>query len=521
VSSAPRDLDHVLDELARGPFDGRAAREARAVLEELATRKRIEARGVALLARHAALFAALGLDGEVLAVARAWAGRGLVDPDLARLTATSALLASPKAVELRLRGVTCAADADAVRTLQAFMRGDLALAATIARGHGFFLAEGDLPFAYATAYAAWALALGGQPAEGRAVLAAWRAAHADAPPRAAQFVLRALAWLSGLARDHDAELDLVGQAIALCEESELAVERAFVEVELVFASRNAGDLDAARDVISHWSEEPDETPGDGGRAGLLEGYRDLARAELALEERDGRAALASATRARTYFDRCENVVLACDAQLAICLAHAELGSPTLRAALVAYRRLARRTSIAHHLRHVRVLEDAARNRVALTLRGRDGTRDAPLVRLVRPDAEATSADLYLDTARREVWLAGAGPFPLGEHPVVERVLEELAREGGAGLPMDELFTRVWGGSYHPLRHENKVHVTLHRLRQWLDARGGPAAGHLVQLANGVVGLDEGAEVRVLVRRTRNGRPAGLRGAHRMAYAARP
>jgi hypothetical protein len=124
-------------------------------------------------------------------------------------------------------------------------------------------------------------------------------------------------------------------------------------------------------------------------------------------------------------------------------------------------------------------------------------------------------------ARREVWLSGAGPFALGEHPVVERVLEELAREGGPGLPMEALFARVWGGSYHPLRHENKVHVTLHRLRQWLDVRGGPAAGQLVQLAHGVVRLDEGADVRVLVRGMPQGRPGGLRGARRMAYAARP
>ena len=493
-----RDPGRLLDDLARGPLDGRAAREARALLEELATLARADAGTVALLTRHAALFSALGLDGEVLAVARAWLGRGVVHPDLARVAATCALVATPKAVELRLRDVATDAEADALRTLRAVMRGDLAEAAAAARRHAFFVAHDDLPYAYATAYAAWALALAGHADEGSLVLSSWRERHPDAPARATQFVLRAFGWLAGLAHDHHAALDLLGQALALCEESDLRVERAFVEVELALASRDAGDLDAAKQLVASW-EAPD-APATAPRVGLLAGYRDLARAQLALEARDATAALAAAERARTYFERCENVVLACDAQLALCLAEAESGAATVRASLATYRRAARRTGVPRHVRDARVLEEVVPRTGAsrvVQLTTRDGVRRAPLVRVVRPGADALASDLYVDTVRREVWASGSGPFVLGEHPVVERTLEVLALAGPSGLPIDALFTAVWGASYHPLRHENKVHVTLHRLRQWLDARGGSAAGQLVVLSGGVVTLDGDADVRVL------------------------
>lgn len=493
-----RDPGRLLDDLARGPLDARAARDGRALLEELATLPRADAAAVTLLTRHAALFSALGLDGEVLAVARAWLGRGVVHPDLARIAATCALVATPKAVELRLRDVATD-EADALRTLRAFMRGDLEEAASAARRHAFFVAHDDLPFAYATAYAAWALALSGRADEGSLVLSSWRERHPDAPPRATQFVLRAFAWLAGLAHDHHAALDLVGQALALCEESGLAVERAFVEVELALVSRDAGDVEGARQIVAGWDAGTEPTAGT-PRTGLLAGYRDLARAQLALEERDAASARAAAVRARAYFERCENVVLACDAQLALCLAEAEAEVETARASLATYRREARRTGVPHHVRDARVLEEVlprAGAPRAVRLATRDGARRAPLVRLVRPGADAVASDLYVDTVRGEVWTSGRGPFVLGEHPVVERMLEVLAMAGPAGLPLDELFTRVWGASYHPLRHENKVHVTLHRLRQWLDARGGPAAGELVVLARGVVCLDPSADVRVL------------------------
>jgi tetratricopeptide (TPR) repeat protein len=49
-----------------------------------------------------------------------------------------------------------------------------------------------------------------------------------------------------------------------------------------------------------------------------------------------------------------------------------------------------------------------------------------------------------------------------------QLLEQLACSGAAGLTLEDLRLRVWGGAeYHPLRHRNAVYVALARLRESL------------------------------------------------------
>jgi hypothetical protein len=47
------------------------------------------------------------------------------------------------------------------------------------------------------------------------------------------------------------------------------------------------------------------------------------------------------------------------------------------------------------------------------------------------------------------------------------LLSVLAESGSTGASLEEIFARVWGGVFHPLRHRNAVYVTLARLKETL------------------------------------------------------
>ncbi|MBX3191696.1 MAG: hypothetical protein KF819_32185 [Labilithrix sp.] len=47
------------------------------------------------------------------------------------------------------------------------------------------------------------------------------------------------------------------------------------------------------------------------------------------------------------------------------------------------------------------------------------------------------------------------------------LLSALAEAGEGGASLEEIFARVWGGSFHPLRHRNAVYVALARLKDSL------------------------------------------------------
>lgn len=399
-----------------------------------------------------------------------------------------------------LRG-TLEAAADALRVVSFFMRGQLPRAAALAKTCDYFRKYADLPHAYATAYGAWATALTGDVVAAARVLREWELSPRPKAPRARQFVLRARGWVSGLAGDTQDEILRVSEAMALCDRHGLHVERAFAQVELGFAHLRDDDLAHAR-ALSGALPEPHA--GEPRAHALLEAYRDLLRLEVALHEGDADAARRAATRAAAYYEETGNAVLACDALFGACVASAF--SARAEGMLRSYRRAVQRSPTALHQQRLRTLSALGPllfrrgARLVCTAVASGAREPAELVHLFRPPFEWRNADLYLDEPRKEVWLSGHGPFALGEHPVVEAVLLALLASP-TGLPVAALFDRVWGGEYHPLRHENKVHVTLHRLRQWLACRH-PDAAALVILAEGRVRVSEVADVRVLSLRAR-------------------
>jgi len=78
-----------------------------------------------------------------------------------------------------------------------------------------------------------------------------------------------------------------------------------------------------------------------------------------------------------------------------------------------------------------------------------------------PEAIACVVDFEARRVR-----AGAGrELELPEQRIA--LLSALAEAGETGASLEEIFARVWGGTFHPLRHRNAVYVALARLKDSL------------------------------------------------------
>jgi len=71
----------------------------------------------------------------------------------------------------------------------------------------------------------------------------------------------------------------------------------------------------------------------------------------------------------------------------------------------------------------------------------------------------------VDVATRRVHANGGNELELPEQRLA--LLSVLAESGDDGASLEEIFARVWGGTFHPLRHRNAVYVALARLKESL------------------------------------------------------
>ena len=71
----------------------------------------------------------------------------------------------------------------------------------------------------------------------------------------------------------------------------------------------------------------------------------------------------------------------------------------------------------------------------------------------------------VDVAGRRVRDAEGNDLELPEQRLA--LLSVLAESGDGGASLEEIFARVWGGTFHPLRHRNAVYVALARLKESL------------------------------------------------------
>jgi hypothetical protein len=83
----------------------------------------------------------------------------------------------------------------------------------------------------------------------------------------------------------------------------------------------------------------------------------------------------------------------------------------------------------------------------------------------RGDAAPEPVACTVDIEDRRVRVADGKEIELPEQRLA--LLSALAESGDVGASLEEIFARVWGGSFHPLRHRNAVYVALARLKESL------------------------------------------------------
>ncbi len=437
-----------------------------------------------------------GRSGSGLHRARAllhrWREDGCRDPDLNLAEVLLTVSVPPAAALHRLRAMTSVDPHTAsLEVVNRVFRCQLREAVDLAVAHGWFLDH--VRATEGLCYALWAAGLLDRFEEAEAILEGWKRRHAAAAPETYQMVLQLESRLAHLQCQYARELAALQEAAALCEAFELRAAHTFVEPNLAAAFIRCGEVERANAIAAGWGDGV-ETPGS-----LLEGYRDMARLEMALlSGRQGRAERIG-RRVRAFCRTIDNTPLAMTAEF-----HLTLSAPAARFPdrLARYRLAARRHQVPHHLRRVAVLERiaeagarAARD-VRTVIRTREGGEACPLVRVWTPRIDWTGADVFWNGVQGRIHLRGNGPGSLTGHPVLERMLTVILARPDFQVALPELFREVWGGEFDPLVHEGKVHVTVHRLRRWMDSAAAGAGGVLV-LGGGRLGFGQGTSVRVL------------------------
>jgi len=433
-----------------------------------------------------------------------WREDGCRDPDLNLAEVLLTVSVAPAAARHRLLAMTRRdPETAAVEAVNRVFRGELRGAVELAAAHGWFLDR--VRATEGLCYALWAAGLLDRFDEAEAVLEAWKRRHAAAAPETYPMVLQLESRLAHLRGQFPRELAALREADALCEAFDLRTARIFAEPNLAAALARCGEWDEAGELVARWRRA------DGDDRSLLEGYRNMARLEMALLAGEHGRAEPLARRVRAFCHAIQNVPLEIGAEFNLLLAAPAERFP---ARLERYRRMVHRTQIPPHLRRVdvltRVADAGARSarEVQVTLRGRGEPRHHPLARVWMPRVEWIDADLYWDGVQEQLHLRGCGPLSLAARPVLQRLLRTVLDHPRFRVELPDLYRTVWGGEYDPLIHEGKVHVTLHRLRRLLDTTC-PDAGGMLVLAGGGLGLDRRCTVQAL--EGANVRPAPPRG----------
>jgi hypothetical protein len=475
--------DERLHDIAQNPDDPKRRAVAEAIFAAIESRDTPIAADARLLADHALAWAALGFSARARAVFRRW--RKVRAPrDFARVTAqaeaiflvcTDPAAASVAFRDLALEDVKTAA----LYVVSAVNRGDLRAAIDVARRHAFFPQMKAVP--HACMYGLWSLVLCCEFDEARNIVEAQRRT-ATRDKTIALSRLRNEALVAAYRCAYAEERHALEEAAALAGEGPTGIERAHIDLALAANEVRSGDLALARRRMKSWS-----APVAGDVA--LDRYRDMVRMDEAMFDAKHAIAERLARQVLGYAENAGSAMLAC--HLRFCLA-LSADAKHFANALAEYRHDVHRLQAPHHLRRLRLIEAIAADAdlrtlrdVRIRLRTRQGTTEQPLARLWTPTLDAVASDLYWNRAEEQLWLRGEGPYSLEDQPIVRRILEALLSAPGHAKPYAELFTAVWDAPYHPLAHDGKINVAVHRLRRWLDARHA-GASRWIEVDGGVL-----------------------------------
>lgn len=481
-------LGQLFDRVIADPTSPDAPLIAQAVFAELERRARPSRVDRERLTKHAVLWWSLGFGPRGRAVLQRWRREDPQDRELRLAETHFAVRSAPPQASARLADVRDA-PAAALAVIHLVLAGEPHAALEQARAHRWFATRRDLAL-YVVMFIGWAFGLT-RSAEAEQVLAIWKR-HAAGDPEWLHHVLKAEAEIAVHACQYPRELQALRAAHALCVEHELAMQRVAVEVTLPCAFAHNANVAAARAVMKRWSVPAgDYVPLDAGH--------DLARAEIELVAGRWDESEAAARRALEFFEAADLAFHACMAASFVAIAAPR--SRFLRA-LEEFRRLVHRVSVPVYRERFRLLERLAARGMravrdaAVTERSRYGRRAVSFVHVLFPRAESIAADLYWDRIQQRVWLRGQGPYSLDDHPMLARMLEAIVAADELSIPLATLFEAVWRVPYNPLIHENKAHVTIHRLRAWLE-RHDRTMDRTIIVRDGIVSIAEHVEVVVL------------------------
>lgn len=82
--------------------------------------------------------------------------------------------------------------------------------------------------------------------------------------------------------------------------------------------------------------------------------------------------------------------------------------------------------------------------------------------------ESTSSLRLVEGAERVLFTPAGVKVDLKKQFVLVNLLKLLGEKGQKGVTKEEMVTRLWKEEYHPLRHDNKVHATVLRLRKLIE-----------------------------------------------------
>jgi hypothetical protein len=480
-------LVQLFDRVIADPASPDAPLLAQAVFAELERRARPTRAQRERLTKHAVLWWSLGFGPRVRAVLQRWRRDDPQNREL-RLAETHFVVRTARPQAAARFADVRDAPAAALAVIHLVLAGEPHAALDHARAHGWFATRPDL--AQALMFTGWALGLTASP-DAEQVLALWKR-HAARDPEWLHHVLKAEAEIAMHACQYPRELEALRAAQALCAEHALGMQRVAVEVTLPCAFAHNADLAAARAVMKRWTAPAiDYTPLDAGR--------DLSRAEIELIAGRWDESEKAARRALAFFEAADLAFHSCMAAMFIALSAPR---PRFARALAELRRSVHRVSVPFYRERYQLLE-------RLAARGLLSVRDAVFIERTRfdrqpttfahvlfPRAESIAADLYWDRVQERVWLHGRGPYSLVDHPILARMLEAIVAADELAIPLASLFEAVWHVPYQPLIHENKAHVTLHRLRAWLDSHH-KGMGRAVLVRDGVVSIASDIDVVVL------------------------
>ena len=466
--------------------------DIQAVIEALEQRMVPRARDL-----DALVMAALRLYTPALAergrgLIRRWQATGCDDPDLGLAESLLAVAGASTSARQRLRALGDVNPVQAAAGAVAHVfRGEIRAAVDLAAAHGWFLDDVDLTEPLGLVLVA--VALDGMTDQAEVILRAWHRRWSGAPADKTVAALQTEARVAHFRQQYPRQLALLQDAWELARSSDLRAARTFIEPGLAGAWLHCGERIEAEQLMHRW-ESPDQAA-----PSPLQGMRDMVRVDLALLDGRFDAAWRAATRYLRFGETMQNVPLAAEARWYRVQSATE---DRFAREIEEYRRLAYRHQLRRHLDMLGIVErltdaghtDLRSAGVQVSHRGR--TDRHPLIRLWLPRLEWVGADLYVDRVRGQIHLGGDGPHPLEGRPVLQRLLDELLTAPGHSLTGEGLFARVWEQRYDPLVHEGRVHVNVHRLRQWLRDLGSPHDS-LVVVREGRVCLAPGADVRTL------------------------